>query len=540
MRLSLLLLLLLAVLRASAWSSRWACSPATTSRTPVPRARACRLAATAQLNAAGEAFLSAGECFALAANRLPHFFSSKQGLTDENPAVFGGGGLAFTNAGEVLLADGAAAEDSASDLFFAACQLEPLELGVHFEGAGAALEDSDPSGAQRELEAAADDVHSYGVQLADAATDDGESAGALLQRAAAALRVAATALGGLSPAVGRAPPVTMSATRSKLRLPSNVAGPLFVDSSCINCDTCRWMAPETFGHASGQSYVHCQPEEKTERSEALRAMVACPTGSIRFTDRHDGNAQPRMRDVAASFPTPIDASMPNVLHAGYHSSASFGATPYLLAAAATGGANVLIDAPRFNSKLAARFEEMGGLDWILLTHMDDVADHARWAARFPDAQRVMHALDVRDASSWPYIDMTDVEIQLSGDGPWELTPGLTALHTPGHSRGHLCFLASGALTGGNGALFTGDHLAFSGRLGRLDGFARYGWDLTRQVGSIRKLAKLPFQWILPGHGRRAHFASENEREAAVLRCADEFARDPHGNAAPGPVYRQPM
>ena len=166
--------------------------------------------------------------------------------------------------------------------------------------------------------------------------------------------------------------------------------------------------------------------------------------------------------------------------------------------------------------------------------------HGRWAARFPDAQRVMHALDVRDASSWPYIDMTDVEMQLSGDGPWELAPGLTALHTPGHSRGHLCFLASGALTGGNGALFTGDHLAFSGRLGRLDGFARYGWDLTRQVGSIRKLAKLPFQWILPGHGRRAHFASENEREAAVLRCADEFARDPHGNTAPGPVYRQPM
>ena len=65
-----------------------------------------------QLTAAGEAFLVAGEALSEAANRLPHFYSSKQGLTDENPAVFGGGGQGLTQAGEALLASDAA-EDCA-------------------------------------------------------------------------------------------------------------------------------------------------------------------------------------------------------------------------------------------------------------------------------------------------------------------------------------------------------------------------------------------------------------------------------------------
>jgi glyoxylase-like metal-dependent hydrolase (beta-lactamase superfamily II) len=265
-------------------------------------------------------------------------------------------------------------------------------------------------------------------------------------------------------------------------------------------------------------------------------MVACPTGSIRF---EAGHRDPRMRVIAGSFPIPIDPDrLPRVLHMGYHSSKSFGAAPYLVAAAALGGPNVLVDVPRFNSKLAGKIHSLGGLDYILLTHMDDVADHERWAARFPSATRVMHSLDVRDASRWPHIDMTAVERQLEGDGPWELAPGLTAIHTPGHSRGSLCFLASPALTGGDGALFTGDHLAFSGRLGRLDGFARYGWDVRLQAASIRKLRDLPYRFILPGHGRRYAFSSDVERANAIDKCANAFAADPHGQSAPGPIYLQ--
>ena len=32
----------------------------------------------------------------------------------------------------------------------------------------------------------------------------------------------------------------------KKKLSTNVAGDFFVDSTCINCDTCRQLAPATF------------------------------------------------------------------------------------------------------------------------------------------------------------------------------------------------------------------------------------------------------------------------------------------------------
>ena len=125
-------------------------------------------------------------------------------------------------------------------------------------------------------------------------------------------------------------------------------------------------------------------------------------------------------------------------------------------------------------------------------------------------------------------------------GRWSILPGLTAIWTPGHSRGSLSFLAEASLTGGiEGALFTGDHFCFSGRLGRLDGMARYGWDLALQSESILKLADEPYLWILPGHGRRHRFASAAERAEKVRAAAESFAVDPLGTSAPGPVYATP-
>src|SRR5205807_1309544 len=46
------------------------------------------------------------------------------------------------------------------------------------------------------------------------------------------------------------PPVAPpGVAQAALRRPENAAGDLFVDSSCIDCDTCRWMAPATFARA---------------------------------------------------------------------------------------------------------------------------------------------------------------------------------------------------------------------------------------------------------------------------------------------------
>ena len=75
--------------------------------------------------------------------------------------------------------------------------------------------------------------------------------------------------------------------------------------------------------------------------------------------------------------------------------------------------------------------------------------------------------------------------------------------------------------------------------GRLDGMARYGEDLPLQARSIAKLADEPFSWVLPGHGRRHHFATAGERATALRAAAEEFAADPMGKTAPGFVYVTP-
>src|SRR2546423_12980786 len=71
-----------------------------------------------------------------------------------------------------------------------------------------------------------------------------------------------------------------------LRLPENIPGDFFVDSTCIDCDACRQIAPETFIEAGDASIVQRQPTTEDETKRALMALVACPTGSIGTIEHH--------------------------------------------------------------------------------------------------------------------------------------------------------------------------------------------------------------------------------------------------------------
>jgi ferredoxin len=66
------------------------------------------------------------------------------------------------------------------------------------------------------------------------------------------------------------------------RLASNVPGPWYVDSTCIDCDLCRETAPQIFRRddEAGSSIVAHQPQTETEKNNALEAMDECPTNSI--------------------------------------------------------------------------------------------------------------------------------------------------------------------------------------------------------------------------------------------------------------------
>ena len=66
------------------------------------------------------------------------------------------------------------------------------------------------------------------------------------------------------------------------RLPQNVTGAYYVDSTCIDCDMCRTTAPDFFKRddETAFSFVHRQPITPEERALAEEARQGCPTESI--------------------------------------------------------------------------------------------------------------------------------------------------------------------------------------------------------------------------------------------------------------------
>ena len=277
------------------------------------------------------------------------------------------------------------------------------------------------------------------------------------------------------------------------RLPDNVPGDFYVDRTCIDCDTCRRLEPGVFSAGDGHSYVGRQPEGEAERKRALMALVACPTGSIGTVSRADARA------AIAAFPETVAE---NVSFCGFTAESSFGAWSYLVERAE---GNLLVDSPRAVNSLVKEIERRGGVSLLFLTHKDDVADHAAFAKRF-GCERILHERDVTAGTR-------DVERKLAGDDPVALAPDLIAIPVPGHTRGHAVLLYREKF------LFTGDHLAWSRRLGQLVGFRDACWySWTEQVRSMEKLLDYRFEWVLPGHGWRYHAPSAEVMRSELEKC----------------------
>ena len=278
------------------------------------------------------------------------------------------------------------------------------------------------------------------------------------------------------------------------RLPENMPGPLYVDASCIDCDACRQIAPQTFGDGD-RSYVKHQPDDELDWDRALMALVTCPTSSIGVVGEKC--------DVAAAsrrFPEEISAG---VYYCGFASEDSYGASSYLIRRP---DGNVLVDSPRAARPLLERIEELGGVRVMFLTHRDDVADHAKFHARF-GCERVLHRADVGG-------DTRTVERQISGDGAVPLADDLVVIPVPGHTRGSAALWYRAP--GGETFLFSGDHLWASGDgegLSASRGVCWYSW--SKQTDSVERLLAHDFTWVLPGHGRRFHTDTDEEMRGAL-------------------------
>jgi glyoxylase-like metal-dependent hydrolase (beta-lactamase superfamily II)/ferredoxin len=282
----------------------------------------------------------------------------------------------------------------------------------------------------------------------------------------------------------------------KAVLPGNAKGNFFVDDSCIDCDLCRQIAPEVYVADAGQSVVGRQPRGRFESLLAEMALITCPTGSIGTLEKTD------LTPAIASYPEEIAES---VYFCGFASRDSYGAASYLILRPE---GNVLVDSPRFSKALVQRLELLGGVSMMFLTHRDDVADHEKFRDHF-DCERVLHSGEGRGFG---------VERTLEGLEAVMLGEGLTAVPTPGHTRGHMVLHYKDRF------LFTGDHLAWSPAHEHLIAFRRLNWySWPETIKSMTRLLEYPFEWVLPGHGRRAHFPASVMSEK-LAECVEWMKR----------------
>lgn len=178
---------------------------------------------------------------------------------------------------------------------------------------------------------------------------------------------------------------------------------------------------------------------------------------------------------------------------------------------------VLVDTglPRRSAKVEQALHKarrtVGDVRTILLTHYH--ADHTGGAAqlhRRSGARTVAHAIDVpviTGATPMPLTPLQKVaklftgmpepvavDEVLNADGPFSV-PSFTAVHTPGHTAGHVSYL----LDRGGGVLFAGDAAAGAGTKVRRTPRLMTS-DAAAARASVARLAQLRFDVAVFGHG----------------------------------------
>lgn len=340
---------------------------------------------------------------------------------------------------------------------------------------------------------------------------------------------------------------------------------------CINCAACNSFAPETFDRSASTSSFHVvkqQPSTEVQILQARAALAACPVAAIRVETKAERRHRAIDKDSVEQdwrqsdedlvklmalndknglkhpFPRPFleqECRVSNVYWTGYHNEASFGATPYLFKTSHKGKDTwIMVDTPRHSIQAVRAVTSLTGIegpDYMFLTHIDDTADHGKWAQEFPNLKRIFHSGDLGRYNWIGDKTLEQVEVLLpnqarSGkhllaytlDGEtlpddWfssEATHPVVILHTPGHSPGSIT-LYKLPNESEPGVLFTGDTYAFTSRDGgRMTGFPRYGRDLRLQSESIRHFLELDWDVIAPGHGHpRDYREIPNKSEAQM-------------------------
>ncbi|GAB3874612.1 MBL fold metallo-hydrolase [Kibdelosporangium lantanae] len=254
----------------------------------------------------------------------------------------------------------------------------------------------------------------------------------------------------------------------------------FVDDRCTNCDVARQLAPGLIEQVGNRSKVIRQPRNNTEEAALVSAAFACPTKSIRLTD---GRVPPALD------PYPM-ALTPDVYFCGHNSYDTAGANSYLVIRP---GGNLMIDTPRFSEPLAARYERLGRITDVLLTHRDHAAHGRQYADRF-GAKLWIHQGDLAAAP-----DADRVVTQRT-----DVVDGVTVYPFPGHTEGSVLFLVDDKYC------FSGDSMYWSRRTGDIEVAETVTWFSIKVLARTfaESVADLRFEWLLPGHGDRIRLPAD--------------------------------
>lgn len=265
----------------------------------------------------------------------------------------------------------------------------------------------------------------------------------------------------------------------------------YVDDRCTNCDVARQIAPDLIGEVSGRSEVIRQPLDEAEVNLLHAAAYACHTRSIRHTSQS-------LKSARDPFPLRLHG---DVYLCGHNSPHTAAANAYLVLRP-TG--ILMIDTPRWSERLASRYEVLGPVTEVLLTHRDHAAHGRRYADRF-GARLWIHEGDLEAAP--------DADQILRGIDPVKIATGVVAHPLPGHTEGSVLYVVDEQYC------FSGDSFYWSRSSGDIEVAESITWYSIEELAAslARVVDALRFEWLLPGHGDRKRLpAKEMTRRLRAL------------------------